>query len=138
MEDTKNKDIYKFFAVFKKDENNQYEVNFPDIKNCFTCGSSLDEAIYNAKDVLGLILFDMEEENKEIPKTTEPQNIKLQANEFLMLIDVYMPLVRETINTRAVKKTLTIPYWMNKLASENNINFSQVLQTALKRELKIR
>ena len=138
MEDTKNKDIYKFFAVFKKDENNQYEVNFPDIKNCFTCGSSLDEAIYNAKDVLGLILFDMEEENKEIPRTTEPQNIKLQANEFLMLIDVYMPLVRETINTRAVKKTLTIPYWINKLASENNINFSQVLQTALKRELKIR
>ena len=138
MEDIKKQDVYKFFAVFKKVENNQYEVNFPDIKNCFTCGSSLDEAIYNAKDVLGLILFDMEEENKAIPEATEPQNIKLQANEFLMLVEVYMPLVRETINTKAVKKTLTIPYWMNKLASEKNINFSQVLQTALKQELKIR
>lgn len=138
MEDTKNKDIYKFFAVFKKDEDNQYEVNFPDIKNCFTCGSTLDEAIYNAKDVLGLILFDMEEENIAIPEATEPQNIKLQDNEFLMLVDVYMPLVRESINTKAVKKTLTIPYWLNKLASEKSINFSQVLQTALKQELKIR
>lgn len=138
MKDIKKQDIYKFFAVFKKDENNQYEVNFPDIKNCFTCGSTLDEAIYNAKDVLGLILFDMEEENIAIPEATEPQNIKLQYNEFLMLVDVYMPLVRESINTKAVKKTLTIPYWLNKLASEKNINFSQVLQTALKQELKVR
>ena len=138
MKDIKKQDIYKFFAVFKKDEDNQYEVNFPDIKNCFTCGSTLDEAIYNAKDVLGLILFDMEEENIAISEATEPQNIKLQDNEFLMLVDVYMPLVRESINTKAVKKTLTIPYWLNKLASEKSINFSQVLQTALKQELKIR
>lgn len=131
-------EIYKFFAVFKKDRDNQYEVYFPDIKNCFTCALSVDEAIYNAKDVLGLILFDMEEENISIPIASEPQEIKLESNEFLMLIEVYMPLVRESMNTKAVKKTLTIPYWLNKLASEKKINFSQVLQTALKQELKIK
>lgn len=131
------KDIYRFLAVFKKYDDGGYEVNFPDIPNCFTCGDNLDHSIYMAKDVLGLMLFDMEEEKQTIPEPSEPLQIKVNPNEFLMAIEVYMPLVRNAINNKAEKKTLTIPHWLNKLAMDNKINFSQVLQTALKKELNL-
>lgn len=132
------KDIYRFLAVFKKCNDGGYEVNFPDIPNCFTCGDDLDNAIYMAKDVLGLMLFDMEEEKQAIPEPSDPLQIKTNEDEFLMAVEVYMPLVRNVINNKAEKKTLTIPHWLNKLATENKINFSQVLQTALKNELNIK
>ncbi|MGL4761849.1 MAG: type II toxin-antitoxin system HicB family antitoxin [Sarcina sp.] len=129
-------DNYRFLAVFTKSEES-YEVEFPDIENCFTFGESFDEVIKNAKDVLGLILFDMEEDKIEIPKPSDPLEIKINKNQFLMPVEVYMPLVRNDLNNKVDKKTLTIPHWLNKLATNKNINFSQLLQTALKKELNI-
>lgn len=55
-----------------------------------------------------------------------------------MLINVWMPLVRNELDEQALKKTLTIPQWLNKLAEAQNVNFSKVLQTALKEYLKIK
>jgi len=79
----------------------------------------------------------MEEDNDEIPGPTPIKKIKLEPDQVVVLVEVFMPTMRQAIENYSVKKTLSIPQWLNKLAIENNINFSQVLQTALKEQLGI-
>lgn len=91
-----------------------------------------------ANDALSLHLYSMEEDNDEIPEPSPISKIRLDSNQAVVLIEVYMPTMREAIEDYSVKKTLSIPQWLNKLAIEKNINFSQVLQSALKEQLGIR
>lgn len=127
------KDTYTFPCIIKFDEEDKiYYVRFPDIEEAFTDGDSLKEAIYNAQEVLGLVIYEREKMGREIPKATESM-IKTRENESLSYISVWMPLVRDRIEEKSVKKTLTIPKWLNDLAEENNINFSQLLQVAIKK-----
>lgn len=127
------KDTYTFPCIIKFDEEDKiYYVRFPDIEEAFTDGDSLKEAIYNAQEVLGLVIYEREKMGREIPKATESM-IKTGENESLSYIFVWMPLVRDRIEEKSVKKTLTIPKWLNDLAEENNINFSQLLQVAIKK-----
>ena len=78
------------------------------------------------------MIYEREKMGREIPKATESM-IKTGENESLSYISVWMPLVRDRIEEKSVKKTLTIPKWLNDLAEENNINFSQLLQVAIKK-----
>lgn len=127
------KDAYTFPCIIKFDEEDKiYYVRFPDIEEAFTDGDSLKEAVYNAQEVLGLVIYEREKMGREIPKTTESM-IKTGENESLSYISVWMPLVRDRIEEKSVKKTLTIPKWLNDLAEENNVNFSQLLQVAIKK-----
>mgnify|MGYP001759340807 FL=1 len=127
------KDTYTFPCIIKFDQEDKiYYVRFPDIEEAFTDGDSLKEAIYNAQEVLGLVIYEREKMGREIPKATESM-IKTGENESLSYISVWMPLVRDRIEEKSVKKTLTIPKWLNDLAEENNINFSQLLQVAIKK-----
>mgnify|MGYP000612148505 CR=1 FL=1 len=132
----KKDDIYIYPSIFSFDEDG-ISVEFPDLEGCFTCGDTTKEAIKNAKEAMGLHLFGMEEDNETIPEPTDIKNIKLENNQSIVLIEVYMPIVREAINNQSVKKTLTIPRWLNNLAERNNINFSQLLQSALKDILNV-
>jgi predicted RNase H-like HicB family nuclease len=77
---------YIYPAVFKKEENG-YSVNFPDIENCYTSGENLQNAIEMAKDVLCLMLYEMEEGDMLIPIATEINNLSAAENEFVSLID---------------------------------------------------
>lgn len=91
-----------------------------------------------AEDALGLYLFGMEEDGEEIPAPTRIQDIRLETNQVPVLISVYMPLVKASIKPVTVKKTLTIPNWLNIKAEQAGINFSQTLQNALKQQLNIK
>jgi len=91
-----------------------------------------------ASDALGLHLYSLEEDNDEIPNPTPISDIRLESNQAVVLIEVYMPTMREAIENQSIKKTLTIPQWLNKIAVEKNVNFSQVLQSALKDRLGIK
>lgn len=132
----KKDDIYIYPSIFSFDDDG-ISVEFPDLEGCFTCGDTTKEAIKNAKEAMGLHLFGMEEDNETIPEATDIKDIKLENNQSIVLIEVYMPIVREVINNQSVKKTLTIPRWLNNLAERNNINFSQLLQSALKDILNV-
>lgn len=132
----KKDDIYIYPSIFSFDDDG-ISVEFPDLEGCFTCGDTTKEAIKNAKEAMGLHLFGMEEDNETIPEATDIKDIKLENNQSIVLIEVYMPIVREAINNQSVKKTLTIPRWLNNLAERNNINFSQLLQSALKDILNV-
>ncbi len=129
------KDRYSFPCIIRF-EDGLYYINFPDIEEAFTDGDDMEEALYNAKDVLGLVLYEREKNNIEIPEASKGF-LKTNENESIAFIDVYMPLFRDMIEQRSIKKTLTIPKWLNDVAEENNVNFSQLLQVAIKNYIGI-
>lgn len=130
------KDFYAFPAILSFDDDG-ISVEFPDFPGCLTCGETTEEAIKMAKEALGLHIYDYEENSETIPNPTNIENIKLESNQIPVLIDVIMPMHRKAIENQAIKKTLTIPQWLNKEAIKHDINFSQVLQEALKNRLNL-
>lgn len=131
------KDTYIFPAVFDYAEDG-ISIEFPDLPGCLPCADNVDEAVKNAKEALMLHLYGMEEDNEEIPEPTPINKIHLEPNQAIVLTDVFMPPFREKQKTRYVKKTLSIPSWLNAEAEHYGINFSAVLQEALKQRLQSR
>jgi len=127
---------YVFPAVFTKEESGHYSINFPDLKNCYTQGDNLQDAYDMASDVLCLCLYHMEEKGEPIPAPSNPEDIKVNDG-FVALIGVDTLEYRKFYDNKAVKKTLSIPQWLNTIAEREGINFSNVLQTALKEKLGI-
>jgi len=125
-----------YFAVFEPTATG-YSVYFPDLPGCITVGNDFEQASQMAKEALGLHLWGMEKDNEEIPEATLPPYEDIEAGDFVMPIEVFPDLVKNEIESKAVKKTLTIPFWLNELAEKNQINFSQILQNALKECLQI-
>lgn len=127
--------IFFYPAIFTYNEDDKcYIVDFIDLKGCSTFGTSINEAYLSAQDAMGLYLSDLE----EYPKPTIPYtNITLEKNQFISIVEVDLVEYRKKYSNIAVKKTLTIPTWLNTMAEKNDINFSQLLQKALKKELNI-
>lgn len=127
-----------YFAVFEPSETG-YGVYFPDLPGCITVGKTIEESKLNAQEVLGLHLWGMEKDNENIPMASIPpfQDEELESGCFIMPITIFMNLVRNEMETKAVKKTLTIPYWLNEIAEKENVNFSKILQYALTEYLQI-
>ena len=121
-------------AIFLK-EDIGYSVSFPDLDGCFTEGNTLEEAIVMAQEALGLYIVSLEERNISIPSPSEIFDIRHSENEFVTLIST--KINKYLRRNKAVKKTLTIPQWLNEEAELRHINFSSVLQKALKEELQI-
>ncbi|MHB8075636.1 type II toxin-antitoxin system HicB family antitoxin [Desulfosporosinus fructosivorans] len=116
-----------------------YTVVFPDLPGCVTEGDTLPEAMDMAIDAASGWLLGEVEENKQLPKATNIKNVipNEYENGFVSLIGVDLDEYSQKHGHKAVKKTLTIPAWLNAIAEENNVNFSQVLQSALKDQLGI-
>jgi predicted RNase H-like HicB family nuclease len=128
------KDRYAYFAVLSYDLDG-ITVEFPDLPGCITCGDNEEEALKNAQEALGLHLWGMEKDNDEIPTPTSRKNINPQENEAVTLVSIYMLPVRDRLNNKATKITLTIPQWLKTEAEHENVNFSHLLQAALKEKL---
>ncbi|MDE5779169.1 MAG: type II toxin-antitoxin system HicB family antitoxin [Lachnospiraceae bacterium] len=128
---------YSFPAVFTPEENGGYSVNFPDLESCYTCGDDMTDAIMMAEDVLSLTLYNYEISERTIPAPSSPADISLSEGELINYIACSTLEYRKRFSNAAVKKTLTIPEWMNDEALRAGINFSQVLQDALKQQLHI-
>ena len=130
------KDTYIFPAIFDYSEDG-ISIEFPDLPGCLPCADNVDEAVKNAKEALQLHLYGMEQDNEEIPQPSKINEIKTAENQSIILIEVFMPPFREKMHKRYVKKTLSIPSWLNAEAEHSGINFSAVLQKALINELHI-
>ena len=90
-----------------------------------------------AEDVLGTMLTFYEDEKKDIPLPSGLESVKVSDNEFVSYIACDTLEFRKKNSTRAVKKTLSIPEWLNEIATDAGVNFSQVLQDALKNQLNL-
>ena len=97
----------------------------------------MEEAFKNAKEALQLHLFGMEEDGEEIPEPTPIQEIKLEPNQTLAVIDAWMPPYRERKLNQSLNKTVTIPKWLDLLAKKEKVNYSHLLQEALKKYLGV-
>lgn len=127
---------YVYPAVFTKD-GDFYNVNFPDFEGCYTQGSTIEEAFEMASDILCLTLYNLEENKSAIPKPSDVKSIQTGNDEFVSLVSCDTIEYRQFYDNKAVKKTLTIPSWLNTMSEREGINFSAVLQRGLKRELHI-
>ncbi|MCR4963733.1 MAG: type II toxin-antitoxin system HicB family antitoxin [Firmicutes bacterium] len=127
---------YAYTAIFEA-EDNGYVVSFPDLPGCITEGDSVEEAVYMARDALCLWLYNKEAEGENIPPASNPQFIAAPENAFASVVAVDTDDYRRYYDTRAVKKTLTIPAWLNARAEEAHAPYSQILQQGLKSYLGI-
>lgn len=127
---------YFYPAIFTYEPGQEISVDFPDLK-CATSGTNDNDALLSARELLGCVLNGLEEDGEEIPAPTPLSEIITRENERAVLIDVYMPSVRMAQTNRSVNRTVTLPAWLNAAALERNINFSQVLQDALKLQLHL-
>ncbi len=129
-------DRYIYPAIFHFADDG-ISVEFPDLPGCFSYGNNELEAVSNAKEALELHIFGLEDDSESIPSPSHIRTITVDKNEIVVLIDIWMKPVRDYMQNKAIKKTLTIPKWLNDVAIENDVNFSQLLQTAIKNYLGI-
>lgn len=122
-------------CFYKEDEG--YTVIVPDFNGAGTQGDDVKDAIYMAEDMIAGLMVTAIEEGKPIPKASEPSNSLLEPETFgegfvtVVLVDLEKKQKEFHAQNKAVKKTLTIPDWVNKRALAMNLNFSQTLTDAL-------
>ena len=132
----KKEDKYYYPAIFSYEEGQEIAVEFPDLGTA-TSGVDDADAFNSAKELLGITILGMEEDGEELPEPSKIKDLKLADNETAMVIEAYMPSIRMANMNKSVNRTVTLPAWLNAKALEYNINFSQLLQDAIKKQLKI-
>ncbi len=122
---------YTFAALFTKEADGGYSVRFPQLDGCYTQGDTFEEARRMAADAMSLHLYGMEQDGISIP--TPQLDVKAPSGAMVVPVTAWMTPFREEMENRAVKKTLTIPAWLNEAAEKRGgVNYSQILQSALK------
>lgn len=126
------KDRYSYVAIFNYNEDG-IAIEFPDLPGCFPCADKDDTegALRNAKEALGLHIWGMEQDGEELPVASAITDLSLEKHQIPVLVDVFMPPIRERINSKFVKKTLSLPAWLAAKADEEGVNCSRLFQNAL-------
>lgn len=122
-------------AVFRKDEDGSFWVEFPDLPGCLTDGATLDLAMKNAEEVLGVFIATRMEDELTIAAPSAISTVEAPNDGFTTYVVTEVDSYRR--NTKAVKKTLTIPQWLSEEAERQHISLSALLQSALKQELSV-
>lgn len=123
------KHVYPIIITPPEQDEKDYLVYVPDF-DINTEGTSLDDALFMARDAIGLVGICMEDDGKQIP---EPAALKPECEDgqLVALIDIDFAAYREKNENRCIRKNCTIPAWLDKKATAQGINFSAVLQKAL-------
>ena len=130
---------YFYPAIFHTAEEGGFWVSFPDLPECLTEGDTIDEAYEMAVEALDLSLTDRIRNNEPLPSPSLPVQITpMKEGRVPVIIHFDMEAYKKKHNSRAVKKTLSIPEWLNEEAIAMGVNFSQVLQEALLMKIQSR
>ena len=126
-------------AIFTPLSNNPsgYCVEVPDLPGCVTQGDNIEMAIEMAEDAASGWILTSIEDGEEIPKPSNLGSVVCEAGSFVNYLSLDMEEYAKKCSVKSVKKTLTIPQWLNTAAEKDGINFSQVLQSALKKQLNL-
>jgi len=122
-------------VIFKKSPNG-YVAHAPDFP-LDTQGNDFADAIEMARDAIGIIGIDMEDDNIPLPKPSDPEQIKCNKNEIVSMVDIDFLEYRIANERRTVRRNVSLPSWLNTEADKAGINVSALLQTALKQELQV-
>ena len=126
---------YVYPVIFEEAEEGGYNVSVPDIPGTFTCGDDMAESLEMAEDAMEMMLADYEDEGKPVPQPSKIEDIKTDG--IVSLVRADTDAWRMLMNNAAVKKNCTLPAWLNSKAEKAGVNFSQVLQDALKKLLNV-
>ena len=135
--------ISAYPACFYKEKSGGYSVIFPDLNHLATCGDTLDQALTMAVDCLAGYLYSAARDGETVPQPSaigsiQPDEEYDEYEEvFVNLVAVDVAEYAKTHFEKAVKKTLTIPRWLNDRAEREGVNFSQLLQAALRQKLGV-
>jgi predicted RNase H-like HicB family nuclease len=120
---------YVYPAIFHKNGNGSYTIIYPDLPECISEVKSLKNAFFMAKEALKQWLTYLRDKKKEIPSASAWEDIKVSEGEFVNLISA------EVKDAKAVKRTVSIPKWMDEKAVQSGLSLSRVLQEALAEKL---
>ena len=123
-------------AVFQK-EKDGYSVWVPDIAGCTSQGDTFGEAMQYISEAIGLCIEFLLDNGDSLPVPSDPVDLVVENDQFVVIVSFDFDEYQKKHGSKAVKKTLTIPAWLNTLSEQNNINFSQVLQAGLIKALHI-
>lgn len=126
------KDRYSYVAIFTYDDDGIC-IDFPDLPGCCPCADKddTDSALKNAREALGLHIWGLEQDGEELPAATPITSLHMSDRQVPVLVEVFMPPIRERINSKFVKKTLSLPAWLAAKADEDGVNCSRIFQNAL-------
>lgn len=130
---------YSYYALMNE-EGGIYTISFPDISGAISEADSIDQAILNAQEVLEIFMLMYENEGNEFPEGSSARELSQHLesdNDFIQLITVDTQIVRMREENKSVNKMVTLPKWLVELGKERQVNFSQLLQSALRSELHV-
>lgn len=122
---------YVYPAIFHSNDDSSYTITFPDLAGCISEGKSLGNAMYMAQAALTQWIEYLTDKKQDIPEASNLKNINPAADEFVSLIRA------DIKDARAVKRTVSIPKWMDDQVSKAGLSLSRVLQDALKEKLNV-
>lgn len=128
---------YSYVALFEMNDNKSYTVTFPDLPGCITEGDDFHQAQLNAKEALELHLYNLEDEDELLPNPTTPDSIFVEPDTLVSIISANMALTRFELDNKRVSKNCTLPKWLIKAAEKEQVNFSKLLELAIRNELHI-
>ena len=130
---------YAYPAYFTPyhDDGDYWVVRFPDLDGCMTNAETLEKTIEQAHNILEDYMALLERDGHTIPKPTPYEDAKAEKDEIVQLVVVPMASARRRWDESTVKKTLTLPRWLDEMGQQAGFNFSQVLQEGLRERLHI-
>lgn len=132
---------YSYLALFEYDEEDGgYTVTIPDFDGAISEAETLNECNYNARELLEIYTIMYENEQKEMPHVSSFKELSALLNsnaDIIQIVTVDTDIVRERERSKVVNKTVTLPSWLVEVGKKNKINFSQLLQKAIREELQI-
>ncbi len=127
---------YIYPAIIERTKEN-YCLYFPDLPGCVASGDTVEKVVELAQEAAQEYLWELEHDGDDIPAATPTASLSPSEGDMLCIIDVNMFPIRARMDNRAVKKTLTIPWYLNELAEARRLNFSHILREALQAKLSI-
>ena len=122
---------YVYPAIFHPNDDGSYTITYPDLPGCISEGKSLGNAVYMAQTALTQWIEYLTDKKQSIPSASDLKSIDLSQEEFVSLIRA------DVKDGRAVKRTVSIPKWMDDKVTETGLSLSRVLQDALKERLNV-
>ncbi len=122
---------YVYPAIFHPNDDGSYTITYPDLPGCISEGKSLGNAVYMAQTALTQWIEYLTDKKQSIPSASDLKSIDLSPEEFVSLIRA------DVKDGRAVKRTVSIPKWMDDKVTETGLSLSRVLQDALKERLNV-
>lgn len=129
------KNDYLFFALFHPEEDGQFTILYPDLPGAISGGEDMDDAVSMATDLLEGFLIGMQEDGEVIPAASKYDTIEVPKGDLLVPVKVNLAIARQKFTNQLIKKTLTIPAYLNELGNAAGINFSALLTESLEEKL---